>query len=196
MQQMSLSEAYGVLELEQTASDDDVKRAYRELALVWHPDRFPADPRLQARGQEKLRDLNVAYDVIRTHRQRDTAGSETKPFVSHGEPVPVRVRSRERRAALPPRLDRRQRPRPPTPAALSRLPSPPKLWAGTSFCASSHRFWSRCSRCGRSSLACLACSRSWLSSRCSSRSRSSRGCAPGPRQVELSGTNSLRRFAG
>ena len=100
MQQMSLSEAYGVLELEHTASDDDVKRAYRELALVWHPDRFPADPRLQARGEEKLRDLNVAYDVIRTHRQRDTGRSRPSP--SSPAAPHARARTQPRSTRRPP----------------------------------------------------------------------------------------------
>jgi NADH-quinone oxidoreductase subunit L len=41
-----------------------VKRSYRELVKVWHPDRFGGDPKLQHKAQEKLKQINYAYERI------------------------------------------------------------------------------------------------------------------------------------
>jgi hypothetical protein len=49
------------LGLEPRASTHDIKAAYRDLAKVWHPDRFAHDPRLQQKAQEKLKEINDAY---------------------------------------------------------------------------------------------------------------------------------------
>lgn len=53
------------LELEPGSDLDAVKRAYREQALTWHPDRFPYDPELRARCEEKMRHVNAAYEALR-----------------------------------------------------------------------------------------------------------------------------------
>src|SRR6185312_4879109 len=41
-----------------------MKSAHRDLAKVWHPDRFLHDPRLQEKAQEKLKEINEAYELI------------------------------------------------------------------------------------------------------------------------------------
>jgi hypothetical protein len=56
--------AYQVLELEQTASPEDVKQAYRLLVKVWHPDRFPGDHRLQSAAEAKMKEINLAYERL------------------------------------------------------------------------------------------------------------------------------------
>ena len=61
---MSLEKYYGVLGLKPDASEQEVKNAYRDLAKVWHPDRFAHDPRLQQKAQEKLKEINEAYEEI------------------------------------------------------------------------------------------------------------------------------------
>ena len=53
-----------ILEVEPTSSIEDVKRAYRELVKVWHPDRFANDPALQKRAQEKLKEINAAFGIL------------------------------------------------------------------------------------------------------------------------------------
>src|SRR4029079_18185020 len=42
----------------------ELKAAHRDLAKVWHPDRFQHDPRLQEKAQEKLKEINEAYDLV------------------------------------------------------------------------------------------------------------------------------------
>jgi len=54
----------GVLELKPGATLADVKEAYRDLARVWHPDRF-TDERLAAKAQNRLKEINSAYAWIK-----------------------------------------------------------------------------------------------------------------------------------
>lgn len=59
-----LDRYFALLELPPGVSPQEIRRAYRDLVRVWHPDRFPHEPRLQHRAQEKLKDLNEAYAVL------------------------------------------------------------------------------------------------------------------------------------
>jgi hypothetical protein len=59
-----LSKAYELLGVKPGVSPRDLKSAHRDLAKVWHPDRFLHDPRLQDKAQEKLKEINEAYELI------------------------------------------------------------------------------------------------------------------------------------
>ena len=58
---------YKILGLSTSASEEDLKNAYRELVQVWHPDRFTHNPSLQKRAEEQLKEINSAYEAIRKH---------------------------------------------------------------------------------------------------------------------------------
>ena len=59
-----LSKAYELLGVKPGASKGELKAAHRDLAKVWHPDRFLHDPRLQDKAQEKLKEINEAYELL------------------------------------------------------------------------------------------------------------------------------------
>ncbi len=59
-----LSKAYDLLGVKPGVSIRELKAAHRDLAKVWHPDRFLHDPRLQEKAQEKLKEINEAYELI------------------------------------------------------------------------------------------------------------------------------------
>jgi DnaJ domain len=78
------------LDLEPGATMVDAKRSYRELVKVWHPDRFGHDTALLNRAQEKLKQINLAYELLehllsnQEHhpeptRQDKSAPPDTKP---------------------------------------------------------------------------------------------------------------------
>src|ERR687892_639946 len=51
---------YEVLGVERNAPEEEVKRAYRRLAVKFHPDKNPDDPH----AEEKFKELGEAYDVL------------------------------------------------------------------------------------------------------------------------------------
>jgi len=59
-----LSKAYDLLEVKPGVSNRELKAAHRDLAKVWHPDRFLHDARLQEKAQEKLKEINEAYELL------------------------------------------------------------------------------------------------------------------------------------
>jgi hypothetical protein len=59
-----LSKAYELLGVKPGVSSGELKAAHRDLAKVWHPDRFVHDPRLQEKAQEKLKEINEAYELV------------------------------------------------------------------------------------------------------------------------------------
>jgi len=60
-----VSDFYGLLGVGRDASDADIKKAYRRLAMEWHPDRNPT-PEAEARFKE----ITEAYDVLRDPQKR------------------------------------------------------------------------------------------------------------------------------
>jgi Tfp pilus assembly protein PilF len=52
------------LDLNASATKADIKHAYRNLVKVWHPDRFAHDPKLQVFAQNKLKEINEAYQYL------------------------------------------------------------------------------------------------------------------------------------
>lgn len=58
---------YDVLEINRDATDEEVKKAYRELAKKYHPDNFKDNP-LADLASEKMKTINEAYDEIQKER--------------------------------------------------------------------------------------------------------------------------------
>lgn len=75
-----LTECYRILGLKPGASAADVKAAHRDLAKVWHPDRFLHDLRLQQKAQEKLKEINEAYDQLSGKTKRKIPAAPVRDF--------------------------------------------------------------------------------------------------------------------
>jgi molecular chaperone DnaJ len=61
-----MTDFYQVLDVPRTASDDDIKVAYRKLATRWHPDRHNGSKD----AEEKFKQITEAYDVLRDPDKR------------------------------------------------------------------------------------------------------------------------------
>lgn len=63
---MAKQDYYATLGVARDASADDLKRAYRKLAMQYHPDRNPGDKAAEA----KFKEVNEAYDVLKDDQKR------------------------------------------------------------------------------------------------------------------------------
>ena len=77
-----MRDPYSVLGVSQSASDEEVKKAYRELARKYHPDNYQNNP-LADLAEEKMKEINEAYDVITKQRaggSRQQSGSSSYSY--------------------------------------------------------------------------------------------------------------------
>ena len=61
-----MADYYALLGLSRDASDDDLKKAYRKLAMQYHPDRNAGS----RESEEKFKEITDAYDVLRDPQKR------------------------------------------------------------------------------------------------------------------------------
>ena len=71
---------YQILGVERTASEDEIKRAYKKMAIKYHPDRNPGDKETE----EKFKQAAEAYDVLRDPEKRSRYDQFGKAGVNGG----------------------------------------------------------------------------------------------------------------
>ncbi len=72
---MATRDYYNILGMNKNSSDGEIKRAYRKLAMKYHPDRNPN----RKEGEERFKEINEAYAVLsdkEKRKQYDTFGAE------------------------------------------------------------------------------------------------------------------------
>ena len=75
---LSEKRCYELLDLRPPASHDEIKRAYLDSVSVWHPDRFSQNPRLRKKAEERLKEINSAYEFLLAKSDQAVSGSEPK----------------------------------------------------------------------------------------------------------------------
>ncbi|XP_059641279.1 uncharacterized protein LOC132283357 isoform X2 [Cornus florida] len=58
---------YNILKVNRNASNEDLKKAYRRLAMIWHPDKNPGNKR---EAEAKFKQISEAYDVLSDPQKR------------------------------------------------------------------------------------------------------------------------------
>jgi DnaJ-class molecular chaperone len=82
---VAYKEYYDVLGVPQTATEKEIKSAYRKLARKWHPDANPDNPR---DAEEKFKELQEAYEVLgdpEKRRKYDALGKDWKEASARAE---------------------------------------------------------------------------------------------------------------
>ena len=93
-----MNDPYKVLNIPSTATDDEVKHAYRALARKYHPDNYHDNP-LADLAQEKMKEINEAYEQIQRQRKLSSGGEQqgsyqgSYTYSGSGDPVMNQIRA-------------------------------------------------------------------------------------------------------
>lgn len=82
---MDYKDYYKILGVERKASEDEIRKAYRDLAKQYHPDRNPNDKQ----AEERFKEINEAYQVLSDPKKRshyDRLGSDYSNWQRRGAP--------------------------------------------------------------------------------------------------------------
>ena len=83
---------YAILGVPRTASDEEIKRAYRKLALRWHPDKNTASPEQRAHAERMFKDIGEAYTVLSDKGKRSLYDLGDRTFGFEVDPNAVFTR--------------------------------------------------------------------------------------------------------
>lgn len=64
---MNINQAYSIFELSSSASDEDIKKKYKELSKKLHPDRNK-----EKNAEQKFKDVNAAYDILKNRNKQNS----------------------------------------------------------------------------------------------------------------------------
>jgi curved DNA-binding protein len=82
---MDYKDYYKILGVERNAGEEDIRKAYRKLAMQYHPDRNPNDKQ----AEERFKEINEAYQVLSDSEKRsvyDRLGSDYSNWQRRGAP--------------------------------------------------------------------------------------------------------------
>lgn len=90
-----MKDPYETLGVRPDASDDEIKKAYRQLAKKYHPDAMQGNP-LADLAEEKMKEINEAHDLIQKMRKGGgNSGFNANSGYGGGQPDPLSMQIRQ-----------------------------------------------------------------------------------------------------
>lgn len=71
---------YKLLEIDRNANENDIRKAYKKLALKWHPDRNNENEEQKKIAEKTFRDINDAYSVLSDPKKKQQYDSGFDPL--------------------------------------------------------------------------------------------------------------------
>lgn len=84
-----MTDPYKVLGVDRNATDEEIKKAYREKARQYHPDNYINNP-LADLVEEKMKEINAAYDMIQQERSEKKQNGNGYSSTYDGEYIQIR----------------------------------------------------------------------------------------------------------
>lgn len=107
----SVHEYREILGVDASVTSDELKKVYRELVKEWHPDRLLHNPSLQKTAQQRLQEINEAYDhllaLMADPQFRPSAHTNKPSREAAAEPRPPNNQTAERPVAPASQLSNR-----------------------------------------------------------------------------------------
>ena len=103
-----MNDPYKVLNVSPSASDEEVKKAYRDLARKYHPDNYHDNP-LADLAQEKMKEINEAYETVQSQRKAAVGRSAEAETARRATAIPVPTRPCSRSVSPSPAATFRRR---------------------------------------------------------------------------------------
>lgn len=85
-----MTDPYKILGVGRDATDAEIKDAYRKLARKYHPDNFANDETARSMAEEKMKDINEAYDTIQEQRKRSGTYSASDNTSNRSKYITIR----------------------------------------------------------------------------------------------------------
>jgi curved DNA-binding protein CbpA len=84
-----MSTHYEALGIPRDATAERIKRAYRSLVKVWHPDKFRSGSEAEAEAGRRIREINAAYSMLSNQSARASYDAKLeRQHRRHSEPEP------------------------------------------------------------------------------------------------------------
>ena len=92
---MNRTEALRILGLDDDATPEDVKTAYKETVQILHPDRFASNKKLQDRATEQFKNLQEAYDYLTSGKGSRTSARDPRAAAERARSYTQLVKQRD-----------------------------------------------------------------------------------------------------
>lgn len=82
-----LKRCYEILEIKPGCTYEEVKLAFRDMVSIWHPDKFSHNSRLKEKAEEKLKDINAAWEQLQAFFFQKEDAAAVQPCRELAEPL-------------------------------------------------------------------------------------------------------------